>query len=390
MLILLQVEKNYKKEVDKNYIRESSMKNSVKLMLLAGMLQVGYGKAMDLQDDNRLGNVPGNQTEQQSAISKQQVLNKVNYQLKLLQRQAATIQDPQLAKELVAQTLAKIAALTGDASVQDLYSVVDQAIDIADQDIKEQSSGQVVVQAFGDGPSFGQAFYIIATGIGSAVVTALGASVGAIGGGFVSAGIALATPGVILSTAYNAATAPAPYGAINSRDGIGTAAAKLLPNILSRALNVVLSTTACAAVSAITIVAMPIVGAGSGAAVANMNTDQLKSLNRNMSKFRDDLERPRAQVAQLESNLDAQYASEASEIPDERTTNLRRNSNQSSASTRLQSSQLNRNLNSIESPVSGRLQVTSPAAGGKSVGAAKQNLSGPRPPFTLSRVIYSH
>ena len=262
------------------------MKNSIKILILAGILTGSYDYAMDLKDDNRLGNVPGNQIDQQPAMSKQQVLNKVNYQLKLLQRQAATIQDPLVAKELVAQTLAKIAALTGDASLQDLYSVVDQAIDISDQDIKEQSSGQVVIQAFQDGPSFGQAFSIIARGLAGTLKAALGASLGLAAGGLVSAGIALGTPANILSSVYNAAKAPAPYGAINPGDGIGTVAAKLLPNILSRALNVVLSPTACVATAAIGIVAIPIVGGVYGGVVANMKTHEIESLNKKISKFR--------------------------------------------------------------------------------------------------------
>lgn len=292
MLICLQVERNYEKKVSGNYIRESSMKSSIKILILAGILTGSYDYAMDLKDDNRLGNVPGNQIEQQPAMSKQQVLNKVNYQLKLLQRQAATIQDPLFAKELVAQTLAEIAALTGDASLQDLYSVVDQAIDISDQDIKKQSSGQVVIQAFQDSPSFGQAFSIIARGLAGTLKTALGLSLGLAGGGLISAGIALGTPANILSSVYNAAKAPAPYGAINPGDGIGTVAAKLLPNILSRSLKIVLSPTACVATAAIGIVAMPIVGGAYGAVVANMNMNQIKL---SVSKMRQILQKQKEQ-----------------------------------------------------------------------------------------------
>jgi hypothetical protein len=293
MLSLLQVEKNYKKELDKNYIRESSMKNSVKILLLAGMLQVGYGKAMDLQDDNRVGNASGNQGQQQPAMSKQQVLDKVNDQLQLLQRQAAGVQDSQLAKQLVAQTLQNIAVLTGDQSLQDLYSVVDQAIDIADQDIKEQSSGQVVVQAVGDGPSFGQAFSIIATGIGSAVVTALGASVGAIGGGLGSAVVAVAAPFEIGARAYQAAIAPAPYESfiINSQDSIGTKAAKLLPNILSRTLRVVLTVSACTAIKAVQIVLNPVLMTGLGAGVAIFGENKTRDVyNRDIKPYHDTLQ----------------------------------------------------------------------------------------------------
>jgi hypothetical protein len=250
------------------------MKNSIKILILAGFLTHGYGCAMDDQMSKSL-NLGQSDIQPQEQVFGQDVLEEVKEILSSLRKEAKNVNDPEVAKKIVTRYLEQVANAT-QTNLLELQLIADQAIDIAAQDIDEQNQGLVIIQGIEEQgeAGFNKAFKLIAQGLNKAIITSLGVAGGVvIGAGIVGIGI----PASVIKSAYRTTVKEsAPFGEFENGDSFATKAVKLLPNILSRALAGVVSATAVAAIGAIAIPAIVLMGGVAGGHIANLSPQERK------------------------------------------------------------------------------------------------------------------
>ena len=253
------------------------MKNSIKLLILAGMLQGAlvngsvyqgqgnpYNYDLGVATRTRVGAGAGAGTNNQGQSLQfgQDTLLRVNGSLQSFEQQATGVRDVKAAKALLRGTLGNLNLQTGE-DFSDLEYVTNNITDIIDEDTQSDPS------------KFNEAFKIFAKGFHMAIIVPLRTVVGVAGGA--AAGAVVGVAGIVHATSkalYSTVTGPAPVGQFKRGDSLGTMAVKLLPNILSRALNVVLTPSAVAAISTIATPVLVVGGAAIAGAAVNMNSEQ--------------------------------------------------------------------------------------------------------------------